>query len=391
MSKLKQTTFINGLLTIIIFFSLTNTSLFAQEEEEPILYFQMEPLDDSLFIKIQEQLFIDPPDPKAEIVADIRDPNNQTISVKGVLYPFLALNAETRASIINYPFKINLQETINFTSVFSRVIDKLRFAKIINPPTVFQISPTLGYINPFINFMGNERFGFALKKDIGFSFGIGTPYSGALETNYYEFNFHILGLRAGVTGNDDTFIEHKFTNNHNNIYFTRAFQINYTIPIGNFFEFGYFSVAKDFDSSKIIKYSPDENKVLNEDGTIKYQPYLVKGDFINWEIRYPISLLGSTRGKFYIAKFLDEIHLGYTGRELSIAGSVFDFRFDALVSSDKRQPQYIIDLLIQKIFDYWAFSSIAVGPSVILGTTSENNFGFTSFFVNARIKVGTSL
>ncbi len=391
MSKLKQTTFINGLLTIIIFFSLTNTSLFAQEEEEPILYFQMEPLDDSLFIKIQEQLFIDPPDPKAEIVADIRDPNNQSISVKGVLYPFLALNAETRASIINYPFKINLQESINFTSVFSRVIDKLRFAKIINPPTVFQISPTLGYINPFINFMGNERFGFALKKDIGFSFGIGTPYSGALETNYYEFNFHILGLRAGVTGNDDTFIEHKFSNNHNNIYFTRAFQINYTIPIGNFFEFGYFSVAKDFDSSKIIKYSPDENKVLNEDGTIKYQPYLVKGDFINWEIRYPISLLGSTRGKFYIAKFLDEIHLGYTGRELSIAGSVFDFRFDALVSSDKRQPQYIIDLLIQKIFDYWAFSSIAVGPSVILGITSENNFGFTSFFVNARIKVGTSL
>lgn len=391
MNRLKQTFFIKGLLTLILIFGMTNTSLFAQEEEEPILYFQMEPLDDSLFIKIQEQLFIDPPDPKAEIVADIRDPNNQTISVKGVLYPFLALNAETRARIINYPFKINLEETINFTSVFSRVIDKLRFAKIINPPTVFQISPTLGYINPFINFMGNERFGFALKKDIGFSFGIGTPYSGALETNYYEFNFHILGLRAGVTGNDDTFIEHKFTNNHNNIYFTRAFQINYTIPIGNFFEFGYFSVAKDFDSSKIIKYNPDENKVLNSDGTIKYQPYLVTGDFINWEIRYPISVLGSTRGKFYIAKFLDEVHIGYTGRELSIAGSVFDLRFDALVSSDKRQPQYVIDLLIQKIFDYWAFSSIAVGPSVILGTTSENNFGFTSFFVNARIKVGTSL
>ncbi len=44
---------------------------FAQEDE-PILYFQMEPLDDSLFIHIQQELFIDPPDPKAEIIADIR-------------------------------------------------------------------------------------------------------------------------------------------------------------------------------------------------------------------------------------------------------------------------------------------------------------------------------
>jgi hypothetical protein len=351
----------------------------------------MEPLNDSLFINIQEQLFIDPPDPKAEIVADLRDPANQTLSVKGILYPFLALNPETRALIINYPFKINLEETINFTSVFSRTVDKMRFAKIINPPTVFQISPTLGYINPFLNFMGNERFGFSLKKDIGFSFGIGTPYSGPLETNFYEFNFHILGLRIGVTGNDDTFIEHKFTNNHNNIYFTRSFQINYVIPFGNFFEFGYLSTQEDFDSTKIEKYNPDENKVFNSDGTIKYQPYLVDGDFINWEFRYPISLLGSTRGKFYLAKFLDELHIGYTGRELSMAGSVFDLRFDALISSEKRQPQYVIDLLIQKIFDYWAFSSIAIGPSVIFGTTSEDNFGITSFFVNARLKVGTSL
>ncbi len=36
----------------------------AQEDEEPVNYYQMEPLDDSLFIQIQEALFIDPPDPK---------------------------------------------------------------------------------------------------------------------------------------------------------------------------------------------------------------------------------------------------------------------------------------------------------------------------------------
>ena len=75
----------------------------AQDEEEKILYYQMEPLDDSLFIKIQNEVFIDPPDPKAEIIVDLRDANNQTVSIKGTLYPFLAFAPETRAKDYNFP------------------------------------------------------------------------------------------------------------------------------------------------------------------------------------------------------------------------------------------------------------------------------------------------
>ena len=378
------------LLIQIIFVFMGSLSLFAQDEEAQILYYQMEPLDDSLFIKIQESLFIDPPDPKAEIVIDMRDNANQTISVKGALYPILALKEELRAKIITYPFKINLEETINYSSVFTRVIDKLRFKKIINPPSVFQISPTLGYINPFLQFMGGERFGFAIKQDIGFSFGIGTPFSGALETNYYEVNFHILGFRAGLVSNDDTFIENKFENNHNNIYFVKSFQVNYVIPFGNFFEFGYFKTLSEFDSSKILTYSPPSNIAVLPDGRV-LDPYLVQGEFYNWEFRYPLKLLESTRSKVYVANFLNEIHIGFTGRELSLAGSVFDFRFDALVKSRERETQYVCDILIQKIFDYWAFSAIAAGPSVIFGTLENGKPGFTSFFVNVRLKIGTSL
>lgn len=373
------------ILSIITF----RTSI-AQDEEERILYFQMEPLDDSLFIRIQENLFIDPPDPKAEIVVDIRDNANQTISVKGALYPLLALDDEIKAHIINYPFKLNLEETINYSSVFTRVIDRLRFRKIINPPSVFQISPTLGYINPFLQFMGGERFGFALKHDIGFSFGIGTPYSGALETNYYEINFHILGFRVGLISNDDTFIENKFHNNHNNIYFAKSFQVNYVVPFGNFFEFGYFKTLSKFDSTKILKYTPEENIAVLPDGRV-LDPFLVQGEYYNWEFRYPVKVLESTRSKIYVAKFLDEIHVGYTGRELSLAGSVFDFRFDTMVSSKKREPQYVVDILIQKVFDYWGFAAIAVGPSVIYGTLHNGKPGFTSFFANVRLKIGTSL
>jgi len=382
---------IKSIVILLIFFlALGWVNNFSQDDEEPVLYYQMDPLDDSLFIKIQLAFFIDPPDPKAELVVDLRDQNNQTISIKGALYPFLALPPELRAQVINFPFKINLEETINYGSVFTRVISKLRFDKILNTPTVFQISPTLGYINPFLQFMGGERFGFSIKKDFGISFGLGTPYSGVLETNYYEANLHLLGVKGGVVSNDDTFIENKSDNNHNNIYIVKSWQVTYTVPFGNFFEFGYFETAGNYTDTKLKKYR-DDNLVLNADSTILYEPYLVSGNYFNWEFRYPVKVLESTRSRFYVAKFLDEIHIGYAGRELSIVGNVFDLRLDAMVSSKHREPQYIIDVMVQKVFDYWAYSAIAIGPSIILGTTDENKFGFTSAFFNVRFKMGSSL
>jgi len=62
-----------------------------------------------------------------------------------------------------------------------------------------------------------------------------------------------------------------------------------------------------------------------------------------------------------------------------------------MVKSREREPQYVCDILIQKIFDYWGFAAIAAGPSVIFGTLSNGKPGFTSFFVNVRLKIGTSL
>lgn len=381
------------LIFIILIIIGNPAKVFAQEEEK-ISYFQMEPLDDSLFIHIQEELYIDPPDPKAEIIVDLRDVNNQTISVKGSLYPFLALKAETRAKIITYPFKLNLEETINYTSVFTRVIEKLRLSKILNPPSVLQISPTMGYINPFIQVQGGERFGFPIKNDVGVSIGFGTPYSGTMETNFIEANFHILGLRLGIYQNADAFIEIKDFDNHNNLYVTNGFQAAYVIPFGNFFEIGYTKSTKNFSQSQIFKYTQQtvnkNNIVRNPDGSIKYQPFLLEGSYVNWEFRYPIRILGSTRGKVYVARYLNETHIGYTGRELTLGGSVFDLRMDAMVASNIRQPQFVLDILVQKIFDSWASSAIAIGPSAIIGSTKSGSIGFTSLLFNLRIKVGTS-
>jgi hypothetical protein len=378
---------------VILIFALNTYKLYSQEEEK-ILYYQMEPLDDSLFIKIQEEVFIDPPDPKAEIIVDLRDPNNQTISISGSLYPFLALKPETRAKIITYPFKLNLEETINFGSVFTRVIEKLRLNKVLNPPSVLQISPTLGYINPFLQVQGGERFGFPIKSDVGISIGIGTPYSGIMETNFIEANFHILGVRLGIYQNADAFVEIKDFQNHNNLFVTSGFQVAYVIPFGNFFEFGYTKSTKGFSQPQIDKYTKytvnKDNIVLNPDGSVKYQPYLLQGSFINWELRYPVKVMGATRGKVYVARYLNETHVGYSGREMTLGGSVFDLRMDAMVASNVRQPQFVMDILVEKIFDSWASSAIAVGPSAIIGTTRSGSVGITSILFNLRIKVGTS-
>lgn len=331
-------------LIIILGFIIISPSIaptFAQDDEEPINHFQMEPLDDSLFIHIQQALFIDPPDPKAEIIADLRDPNNQTISIKGALYPFLALSPELRALVQTYPFKINLEEEVNYRSVFTRVIEKIKISKVLDPPTKQQISSTLGYINPFFELFGGERLGIPIKKDIGLSFGVLTKYEGPLNTNFIEADFHILGLYGGAFTNVDALITSFHDNNYNNLIFSSGYQIGYTLPLGNFIEVGYLSSTDDFSQYQTDQYLNVDNGtvVLNSDSTIKYRAWLVQGSFFNWEFRYPVKLLGATRGRVYAGQYLDEWHFGFDFREMSLAGSTFDFLFDAMTHSKHRIPQ----------------------------------------------------
>lgn len=380
--KLPSVHLLNFHFIFIIALSIS-TSFAQQYEGEQILYYQMEPFDDSLFIKIQTEVFIDPPDPKAEIIADLRDPNNQTISIKGALYPFLAFTAETRAKIQTFPFKINLAESINFGSVFTRVIERIRLSKIFAPPTLYQISSTLQYINPFLQIQGGERFGVPLKQDIGLSFGLGTPYSGVVETNFIEFNFHILGAFAGIFNGLDGITTIRKKNSHNNLYTTLGYQIGYVIPFGNFFQVSYSEILNEATQSEIVKF--------RENDTEKYKAKILTDSYFNWEFRYPFSLLGSTRAKFYAAMYLDELHIGFTGRELSLAGSTFDFRFDAMPKSDDRQPQYVLEFLVQKITEGWGFSAISLGPSLIYSRDVKGNFSIIALLLNLRLKVGTSL
>ena len=388
---MKKQTLLLLLLLLALFPAYTN--LFAQEEE-PILYFQLEPLDDSLFIQIQQQLFIDPPDPKAEIIADLRDPNNQTISIKGVLYPFLAVTPELRARVSTFPFKINLEEDIHYGSVFTRVIEKIKINKIADPPSKQQISSTMWYINPFFELLGGERFGIPIKKDIGLSFGLLTKYEGVLNSNFIEANFHILGVYGGVYTNIDPLITSFNSNNFNNLIFSTGYQVGYVFPFGNFFEISYLNSVDEFTQSQRASYlKPEKETIVYEadSTTINYQAWLVEGSFLNWEFRYPVKILGATKGRAYVAQYIDEWHFGFDFREMSLAGSTFDLLFDAMTSSPNRNPQYVITLTVQKVAESWAFSAFSIGPSIVLSNLSDGGFGVYKLFVNMRFKMGSSL
>jgi hypothetical protein len=369
--------------TILYIFSAIN--IMAQDDDEPIFYFQMEPLDDSLFILIQENLFIDPPDPKAEIIVDLRDTKNRTIQVKSRLYPLLALKEEVRARVVTFPFKINLEDNITYTSVFTDIVDKMKFGKLSAPPTKTQISSTNGYINPYLQLFGGERFGIPIKKDIGISMGLGTPYSGPMETDLVEANFHILGFRLGMFGIIPAFTKLKEANNHNNLYGTEGIQFGYVLPFGNFLEISYNKVTNDLSESAVASHAQDS---VAEFG---YSPKFLSDSYVNYELRYPVRIMGATRSKFYVAKYFDEWHIGFTGRELSLAGSTFDLRIDAMPKSDVRNPQYLLDISVQRIMESWGFSSFSMGPSAVFSKTDTGHFGVISMFFNVRLKVGTSL
>lgn len=376
----------------------------AQEdfEDEVVRYYQMETMDDSLFVRIQEEVKIDPPNPKAEIVVDLRDPQNQTVTIQGTVFPFLAFSPETRARIMTFPFKLNLEEQTTYTSVFTRVIKKIRFRRLVEPPHKNQILSTRGYVNPYFQLYGGERLGFAIKRDIGVTLGTGTPYSGALESDMVEMNLHALGARVGMitaasflvgkTLNQSlqgdtasSFVLNRGNRMHLH-YATSALQVGYVIPLGNFFEVTYQQVMEEM--------APAEMDFILEDSADGYSPKVMSGSYFNWEFRYPMRNQGSTRAKAYLASYQNELHLGYTGRELVLVGSNFDFRFDFMYPQKKdpeRPPQLALELMVQKIAEGWASSVISLGPSIILGRNDRGKLGVNTLFFNLRVKLGSSL
>ncbi|MDP4193751.1 MAG: hypothetical protein Q8940_01800 [Bacteroidota bacterium] len=367
--------------------------LFAQELEQSKWYsINLGYVDnDSCIYKLQNEAGIIPVDPKAYVEIDVRDQSKEIVRILGRTYPLVSFSPKLQTSIRKLPeyAKQPLDFYVTYTSIFTNVIKKIKLRDVISEPKNDQNTqfPLRNFVNSYFTLFGGERLGIPLQIEngIGISFGIGSPYSGALETNHYEVNFHVLGGSVGLFNSFGDITDFTKSNNHNNIYTTLGFQANYIFPLSNILEFQYQRVINELSQS--YKNSIIEKTVMvNSDGS-KFQPKFITGEYVNFEIRYPIQLFNSQRGKVYIARYQREMFLGFKFYEMTIANNIFDFRVDYMFSSTERNTQINTDLLVSKIFSGFGSRNFAFGPSLSFSKIKDNRFGLLKAFLNLRVKL----
>ncbi|MCE1164351.1 MAG: hypothetical protein LWX07_02990 [Bacteroidetes bacterium] len=402
------------LLALVLCFNVKNTYSQEVREDDPktFKYFKINATadDDSVFVKIQDEMSVDPKLSTFTIVVNVSDadPNNHYVVIGEETDPtkiqvsWNNISKPVQQKLLNWsaPNKINLaQKKYNYISVFVDAIKRIKIKEVISPPKKErEILNTTAYINPYLNFFGGEPLGIPLKKSFGFSFQLGTPYSGPLETDIIAANFHLLGAKVGVTTRIKELVRKRDAGatsgekestfgNYNNIFTPKlGLQASYVLPFGNFLEASFFSVLDSGDYDPPLKVKNNLDTVKN--GAYMPNIYIAKGSYFNFEFRYPIRTFGSTRAKIYIAKYFGEFHAGYSAREIRLAGSVFDLRMDYTFSNAQRNWQFLWEAYVSNISESFGLSSFAIGPSIRLTKTPNGQFGVVTAMVNARLKIG---
>jgi len=388
------------LFSLVFSFMLALNNSFGQEREDnpkSWKYFKIlaRAQDDSIFIKIQDDLLIDPKIESFNVVVNIMDPQpiNQYVvigdetSPDALRYAWSQLSKQVQEGLINWSGtnKENLnKQKLNYGSVFLDDLKKIKVKELVAPPQKErEIKNTTAYINPYLQAFGGEPLGIPLKRSFGFSFQLGTPYSGPLETDFVGANFHLLGASVGITTRIKEFVQKRGngissvssgsqTAQYNNLFAPKlGLQFNYVIPLGNFFEIGYFTVLDtgDYDPPVTVYYLDDPNlgRLPNND---------LRGSYTNFEFRYPFRTFGSTRAKVYFARYMGESHIGFSGREMRLSGSVFDVRIDAMLDGT-RNFQILLETMVSNIGEGFSMSSFAIGPENL----TSNCPGKSSFIV----------
>ena len=252
------------------------------------------------------------------------------------------------------------------------------------------------YVNPYIQAFGGDPLGIpiAYGSGVGLTIGMGTPYSGPMETDYIKGGLHFTMLEVSVTSrvkefvlkyasnsNDTVETPNTWLGNWNNIFTPHlGIEFAFDIPLLRISYFSTIDTLQDITDNPIIVY----NEVTGE----PMKNNVVRGEHFGFEIRTPnLIFYNSTRAKFYFAKQFGEYHLGYVGREMKIDDFIFDFRMDATFPGP-RDFQLLTELYIDSPWPGFANKSFGIGPSLRLGSTPSNNFGVISAFINFRFKVG---
>ena len=363
--------------------------------------------DDSIFIIAQDDMGIDPKLESFTVVVNISDPNvqNQYVVLGDELDPsatrfaWSQLSKRVQDGLINWQGtnKENLnQRKLDYASVFIDVIRQIKIKEFVAPPKKERIiRNTTAYINPYFTIFGWEPLGIPLKRSIGFTFGMGSKYSGPFESDEISAGYNMLGVNISYVtrirelnthdlGSDST--ENKPWKQYNAIFMPpRGLKLTYTIPLGNFLEVGVYSEIKETGVEPgggpplyIFRNAIDSTIMPNN---------LVTGSNLIAEFRYPFRMFGSTRTQVYAAYYMNEMNIGLFTRESRLVGSVFDFRVNATLKKI-RNFQLLVEIMVSNIAEGFALNSFAVGPSIRLSKLDTGKFGLLSAFVNFRFKLG---
>jgi len=392
-------------LSLFSFAGLNNANAQQEESDNPATwkYFRIlaRAQDDSVFIKVQEEMNISPLLESYNITVNVSDPNinNQYIVIGDETDPSavraswgqISKDVQNKLLAWTGSNKENLnQKRLNYGSVFLDVFKSIKIKDVIAPPRRNRdIRGTTAYINPYFQLFGGDPLGIPFKQSIGMSFGLGTPYSFPLETDIVGASFHMLGAWVGVNSrikelaprtnanNQSTFS----INSYNNIYAPNLMlQVGYHIPLGNFFEVSYHTTIDTgvADLPGTIYNSATGEAMPNN---------ILKNGYFNYMFSYPFRTFGSTRAKVYIGKYLGETHIGFSGREMRLAGSVFDTRIDATLKG-VRNFQIAMDIMVSQIGEGFALNAFAFGPSIRLSKLDDDSFGVLTVAGNVRFKIG---
>ncbi len=163
--------FINLVLIFFAFNIMQSQRIYCQEVEDnprTWTYFKIlaRAQDDSVFIKLQDELNIDPKLESYILVVNISDPFNQYVIIGDENSPdagrfsWIQLSKGVQQALLNWTGtnKENLnKKKLTYSSVFLDVFKKIKFKDAIEPPARERdILSTTAYINPYLQAFGGD-------------------------------------------------------------------------------------------------------------------------------------------------------------------------------------------------------------------------------------------
>jgi len=357
--------------------------------------------DDSLFYQLQDEMNINPKMESYTIFVNIESTKpeqnyvvfgNDEYDSNAYKISWNKLNQNVQNGLLDWSAlnKVNLEKVLIWHSVFFNVKKPI---KIISPANDRQVHGTVNYINPYLQLFGGQPLGMPIKHSIGFSFGIGTKFSGPFESDQISAGLHLFGASFSYITRLQGLNTHELGSDrkdnlpwkqYNNIFSpVNAWEISYVIPLfSNFLEIG---MMGDFGDTN--RSGPLYTFYEKGDSSKPMPNNIMRGKIFNLEFRYPFRLFGATVSQLYAAYYAKEVNIGLFAREMKLFHISGDLKTNFTISK-MRNFQVLFEIMISQFSEGFSFNSFALGPSIRLTKLDSGKFALHTVFINVRFKLG---